>query len=462
MKKNLFYSILVGFVGLFSVGCGDEYLAYPPSNSITLEEFISTPEDAQAVLNSAYKALSHKDALGGNTQFLGELMADNISAARIQGDWLAHYTWTTDIFLGTTRNLMAQSFRVAGRANFLLDNMNLVTGLSEAEKTRMRGEALFLRAIPHFECVRFFGQPYGYTSGNTQSGIAIRTAWSKDLVNRSSVGEVYNQIIADLNEAITLLPESQDIYADKWAAKGYLAKVYFQMNDFQKAYDLANDVINNGGFSMEADLMKRFNTSASSETIFETVSVSLGDESNNGFRDNFRPDPSTGLAAAYISNDMFVAATANPDDLRTQQWYVANTMGNIECTKFPITTYTHVPIVHLTEMKLIRAEAAAELGNTTTAFQDINDIRTRAGVGEVPAGTTTSDLITIIRNERRLELVGEGNRLHELKRQAVRNRPDLKIRGIAPWDCNGMVCQIPDNELRGNPDMEPNPTGGCQ
>ena len=113
-------------------------------------------------------------------------------------------------------------------------------------------------------------------------------------------------------------------------------------------------------------------------------------------------------------------------------------------------------------MKLIRAEAAAELGNTTTAFQDINDIRTRAGLGEVPAGTTTSDLITIIRNERRLELVGEGNRLHELKRQAVRNRPDLKIRGIAPWDCNGMVCQIPDNELRGNPDMEPNPTGGCQ
>lgn len=442
--------------------CSDDFLAIEPDDTIPVEEFIKTASDAQEVLNSSYKALSGKYAMGGSSQFLAEIMADNISNYRITGDWLAHYGWTTDIFLGTTRDLMAQSFKVAGRANFLLENIDNISDLSDAEKQRMRGEALFLRAIPHFECVRFFGQTYGATADNSQLGIAIRTTFGNDIVNRSTVKQVYDQVIADLNEAINLLPESQEVYADKWAAKGYLAKVYFQMNQFQQAYDLANDVINNGGFALEPDLSKRFGGSTTTESVFEIVSANLNDGSNTGFRDTYRVDASTGIAPAYFSTDVYNIATANPNDIRGQLWYKLNALGLVECSKFSTNSAINIPIVHLTELKLIRAEAAAELGMADIALQDINDIRTRAGIEPIAVGTTANDLITYIRQERRLELIGEGNRLHELKRQAVRNTPNLLVRGIAPWNCNGLVCQLPDNELKGNPDMEPNPGGGCQ
>ena len=95
------------------------------------------------------------------------------------------------------------------------------------------------------------------------------------------------------------------------------------------------------------------------------------------------------------------------------------------------------------------------------AVQDLNDIRTRAGLQPISANASALELITVARAERRIELVIEGNRLHDLKRQAVHDSPNLKIRG-SDWDCPGLVAQIPDAELKGNLDMVPNEEGGCQ
>lgn len=76
------------------------------------------------------------------------------------------------------------------------------------------------------------------------------------------------------------------------------------------------------------------------------------------------------------------------------------------------------------------------------------------------SGLSSSDLINLIRMQRRLEMVGEGNRLHDLKRIAVFENANLSING-APWDCPGMVVQFPDDELNGNPGMSANEEGGC-
>lgn len=458
--KYLANYIVILFLVTFSA-CSDDFLEVKPTNSVPLDSVLSTPEDAQAFLNGAYDALREKSFMGGQAWLLSDMMADNINGAPFNGDWAAHYSWTTDIFLSTTRDLMFNGFKTVSRGNFLLDNIDNVVGLSETEKNRMRGEVLFLRGLAHFELVRFFAQPYGYTADNNHLGIPIRTTYSRDIVNRSTVKEVYDQVISDLSEAANILPTSNNGYATSWAAKGYLAKVYFQMNDFQKAFEYANEVIQGSGASLETDLTKRFGQGHSNEAIFELLSKSLQNNAGNGLRDFFKLDISTGVSSVHLSQGLYSAATADANDLRGQLWYTVLPNGLIQCTKFAIATEMNVPLVHFSEMKLIRAEAAAELQNDI-AFQDINDIRTRAGLNEVNSGTPYDQLIDIIRNERRLELMCEGNRLHDLKRQAVRNQPNLKIRGIAPWNCNGMVCQLPDNELKGNPDMEPNPTGGCQ
>jgi len=122
--------------------------------------------------------------------------------------------------------------------------------------------------------------------------------------------------------------------------------------------------------------------------------------------------------------------------------------------------YTN-PVLHVTELKLIRAEAAAELNqDLQTAMNDLNDIRTRAGEDAFALTTNTAFIIENVRAEREVELYFENSSFCDLKRQAVRNKPDLTIRG-ALWSCPGMVNQLPNSELKGNPEMEPNAQGGC-
>jgi len=460
--KHLSYWLLCLFIGALSA-CSDDFLEVKPDDAVPIDSVLSTPQQAQEFLNGAYDALRNKGFMGGNAWILSDMMADNIQGYNLGGDWLAHYTWTTDIFLGTTRDLLFNGSKTISRGNFLLKNLDNIDGLSDADKTRMRGEVLFLRGLSMFELVRFFGQPYGYTADNSHPGIAIRTEYSRDTLNRSSVGDVYAQAIADLSEAANTLPTENGVFATSWAAKAYLAKVYFQMNDFAKAYQYADEVINGSGATLETDLTNRFGEGKSNETIFELVSTDLGNNSGGGLRDYYWIGPGATIAAAQLSQDIYGLATADPNDLRGQLWYKPIEGGAAlltQCTKFGYTTAINVPLAHLSELKLIRAEAAAELQNPI-ALQDLNDLRIRAGVQPIGNGTSFSDLITLIRAERRLELVAEGNRLHDLKRQAVRDLPNLKIRGIAPWDCPGMVCQLPDNELRGNPNMDPNPAGGC-
>ncbi len=454
--------LLLGVFILCTTSCNEDFLAVNPDNLVGFEEFLDSPESAQELLNSAYAALTYDDFLGGNAWIVSELMADNIDGVRLtNGDYRAHYTRTTDIFLSTTRNLMHNAGKVHARVNYLFDNMDRVPNLGDEDKARMTAEGKFLRGVSHFELVRFFGQPYGYTSDNSHPGITIHTSFDQSSKPRNTVGEVYAQVIADLTDAANSLPTENNGYATSWAAKGMLAKVYFQMNDFENAYAMANDIIENSGFMLDPDIFTRFSQNGTTEAVFQLISIDDNDNAGNKLANDYRVSQ-TGVATLYMSSDAFDAATNNPNDLRTQ-WFEELETGSVIFHKFVTDnqSWMQVPIVHLTELKLIRAESAAELEvNVEQAINDLNDLRSRAGVPLVASSVPALAVIEFTRADRRVELIGEGNRLHELKRQAVNGNPSLQIRG-ADWDCPGMVCQLPDNELQGNPDMELNPQGGC-
>lgn len=473
--KSIQYKLLLFCtisIFLFSA-CDDSFLEIRPDNYIPESDLLNTPEDAQEYLNSSYKALAGGDFMGGNFQILSELSADNINGSLgvlNNGDWLTHYTWTTDIFLGTTRTLMQGGGRTQGRANYLMERLDNVEGLSAEDSRRMLAEGRFLRAVAHFELVRMFAQPYGFTSDNSHLGIPIYLSQTIEPVNQSTVGEVYAQIVSDLTAAAADLPDTNNGYATSWAAKGYLAKVYFQMNNFQEAHDMADDVIRNSGFGFDTDLTLRFSQEGTSEGVFELISTSENNNSGGAIADHYRVS-ANGTAGVYYSDDFF-SQVANPNDLRGTTWVEKLSSELVVCHKFETdrTKWFNVPLVHITGLKLIRAESAAELGvNLDVARQDINDIKVRAGLEELSPSASDFSIITQARKERRIELIGEGNRLHDLKRIGAASRQgltklesnNLKIRNIAPWDCDGMVCQYPDAELKGNPDLVPNPSGGC-
>lgn len=116
----------------------------------------------------------------------------------------------------------------------------------------------------------------------------------------------------------------------------------------------------------------------------------------------------------------------------------------------------HVPLLHYSDILLIRAEAAAETNNVAQAEMDINQILSRAGLSTV-TGISRDQLIDLARNQRRIELLGEGNRVNDLKRIGVQET-SLTIRN-APWNCNGMLFQFPATEVFTG--FVQNPVGGC-
>ncbi|MFK7969648.1 MAG: RagB/SusD family nutrient uptake outer membrane protein [Bacteroidia bacterium] len=466
--KNIKYQIIciaLASITAFSWGCGDDFLDVTPADVIDFGDFWNSPQHAREGLNATYDALSSGGFMGGQIQLLSEIMADNLAEnpVSLNGDLAAHYTRTTDIFLGTTRGLMTAGYYVPARANFLIDSIDLIPDIEPGERARMIAESKFLRGIAHFELVRMFAQPYGFTPDNSHLGLPIRLKYGIDTLSRSTVGEVYTQVLKDINEAIPDLNDGVSSgYATKDAALGYLAKIHFQMNDFEKAYDYANQVISNGRYAIDTSLTGRFSTQVTSEAVFYLASEFV-DNAGGGFFFNYRVDPNSGLANAALTPG-FASELLQNDDKRGTTWVQESDgffwiSGKVEDTARQ--NYTQVPLVHLTALKLIRAESAAELNtDLITAITDLNDIRERAGI---PTLASTSEALTIIataRKERRKELIIEGDRLHELKRIAVLEEPNLKIRN-APWDCPGLVCQLPDVELQGNPNLKPNEEGGC-
>lgn len=453
---------LFGLLLLLSTSC-EKFLEIKPEGEIPTEEALQTPRDVQLLLNSCYDVMRSGKFLGGKVQILSELMGDNMDGRVLSGNWLSYHSHNTDIFNQDTRDVWSEPYIMIYRCNVLLENMASVPGMTDGEINRITAEAKFLRALGHFELVRLFAQPYGYTSDNSHPGIPLRLEASQEALARASVGDVYAAIIADLEAAIGALPTTNNGYATSWAAKGVLAKVYFQMNDFSNAYAYADDVIANGGFALNTDVMARYAPTSNTENIFSAISTGNLDNSGGSLVSAYRSVDLNNPPAGRFTRDLYDLATVDSSDLRGQNWYVLANAGQqnelVLTTRFN-ESYFSVPIVHLAELLLIRAESAAENGNTAVASDDLNTIRNRAGLADVASGLDAASLIVLIRTERRLEMVGEGNRVQDLKRQGARGVPGLLING-APWDCPGMVAQLPDEERAGNPTIVLNPTGGC-
>jgi tetratricopeptide (TPR) repeat protein len=461
MKRLSIYFFSLALVFAIS-GC-QKFLDTPPENALLWDEAMETPEDAQRLLSSSYDVLRSGNFYGGAVWLLSDLMADNMDGRNLSGDYLAYHTHNTGIFISASRDLWFNGYLPIYRSNLLIERIDEVQGFADTDKARMIAEAKFLRAMCHFEVVRFFAQPYGFSADNSHLGIPLRLEANTGQLSRASVGEVYTQIVADFQDAAAVLPSDNRGYATSWAAKAMLAKVYFQMNEYQNAYDLADDIINNGPFALNSSITARFSNTVNSENIFSLVSTGNLDQAASGLIGNYR---SANLAVneptGRILPSMHSIAVADTNDKRRIFYIAADTASASErifLTRFNA-EFFNLPIVHLAEIMLIRAESAVETGNMSQAETDINSIRSRAGLSAVTPGQTSTALLTLIRNERRLEMVGEGNRLHDLKRQATNGNPSLTING-APWDCPGMAVQLPDDETAGNPDIELNPQGGC-
>ena len=467
-KYKIWLLIVPVFAMLFSC---TEKLEIKPKQSIDAEIALSSPENIKATMVGAYLQASSSTIFGTSFNEYSELYAST-GDLRFMGtyqqprEFITKQATTTNSYVASS---WIQAYQLINTCNTLLQD-DVLAMLDVGDAETIKGEALFLRGWVMFEMTRLFGLPYERGQANSQPRIPIVLTPTSDVadaipVARNTVAECYTRAIEDLTMARDLLPGENDIYATSFAASAVLARLYLQTGNYIAAATEANNVIQNGTFTLTSTPLRAFNnTENSTEDIFAIqknatsemswLAVMYASLSGAGrgdyeiqqvFLDRFSPSDLRGM---YQSNTQ---PGYTIDNITMMYYKGVGTIlndGGINTSKWG-NYYRNISLIRLAEMYLIRAEAnfedpGADIGPNSPT-EDINVIRGRANA-PLRAVPVTRDQI---REERYLELCWEGHRLHDLKRWKMNI-------GSYAYDAGNLILPIPFREMEVNDLLEQN------
>ncbi|HEY0654886.1 MAG TPA: RagB/SusD family nutrient uptake outer membrane protein [Chryseosolibacter sp.] len=472
MKRKYSLIITLMLATLIVPTACDNGLDVEPTQSLAPDQALKSEGDLVGALIGAYDGLQNTDLYGGDIQMMADIWANRyylrfrgtfnglLQIASVNNDAnaiLTNNAWPTDIW--------AQAYATINTCNLVLQNLALSQGVIRSANS-VEGEALFIRGSLYFELARLYGKTWG-DGDNTQNPavplVLTPTPFEfsgldeSDYPSRASVAEVYAQAKADIQRAITLLPETNQHYATKWAALVQLSRIALMQGDYATALDASNQVIASNRYTLSPvfnDLWFNyinFGGVAPREFIFY-IKITTQDGTN-------------GLNTYYGQTVSSIPGTAGRGDLSVEtNWVNLHEVGDVRRTYFQsgsssrrltrkhLDRFGHVPVMRLAEMYLTRAEANFRLGSAVgdTPLNDINRIRTRAGL----ANRVTLTLDNIIR-ERELELAFEGHYLHDLKRTR-RSAAGSNLTNGPAWNSPLLIFPVPQRERDVNTNLSQN------
>lgn len=466
--NNIIKYLLIIMVFCNTTSC-KKFLEKPPEGLVQEADALKTEADMQSLLNGCYLLMGNDQMYNGKLQTTSEQLADHLFSANLGGKQQENNLRRSTIFNTDNADLFTGIYNIVYRTNKIIEKIDLV---SEANRTTVEAEARFIRAVCHFEIARLWSHNPGFSVDNSHLGITIRKTGSLAPPTRATVKETYDFIIAELKDAETKLPAfvSTRIRADKNTARAFLAKVYFQMNDFTNAYNYAALVINSTNYTLETTLKTRYAANASSESILKVTNINGQHEPGGRLRQWF--SGRTGLPYFRMTEQLYNYVKGFAGDNRLAYLNNVKYSGNIYLNKYDSNNF-EMPIVTLTEMNLIRAESAGEVAGTiptalAIGISDINKIIERAygnNTKNLLTTITADQLITNVRIQREIEMIGEGDRLHQVKRIGAHplssRRTERYDRRGSEWNCPGFILQFPDYEKNANAAFQLNVEGGC-
>ncbi|SEM32516.1 SusD family protein [bacterium A37T11] len=450
---------LIGFTINYSlVGCNGFLDLQPPATQPSTAEVFSSDEKAETAVADLYGGEFPRSFAEASSYTAG-LYADELdytltSTALLEfkvSSLLPDNTYITNQF-------WANIYKQIYNCNIIMENLQTSPGISEVAKNQYRGEALFFRALSHFTLTNAFGAiPL----------ITVTDYRTNSTIPRTDTATVLNQVIADLEEAKSLLgeeyPHGTHIRANKWAVKALSARVYQSRQEWQKAYDASSEVIQSGLYGPLPAPESAF-LDPSPESILQ-IGPNKTTATSNPEAVYFIPTTSTRVPSYSVRTGLLEAF--EPGDLRYNAWMNNQTIDGITYyypAKYKSRTAAlpkeDVILLRLAEMYLIRAEAAVHLGNVNEAISDVDIIRSRAGlphIADTEPNIGSNEMLEKIYQERRIELCFEhGFRWYDLKRTG---KADDILSELKPttWKSTGILYPIPESQLLANPFLEPNP-----
>jgi starch-binding outer membrane protein, SusD/RagB family len=460
-------------------------LEIEPFDGVTKENLGNVPNALEYATNGAYSLMKDQLLYKGLSDFRSTYARNVHQMLEYSSDNVTLSGTTTDpLFFAATREhypamenstyVWYVAYKIINTAN---QNVESVTEGENAKNDYLLGENYFLRAMAYFDLLRLFAKPYSH--GTENKGVILRLkSTDPDNMPRATVGECYAQVAADLEKAATLMGTGSSrgvAYGSKEAAWALLSRLYLYMEENDKAIEFASKVIDSPLFSLEPKenyLNSFWNTPQSNESIFIILHL-LQDDRGAGSIGSMYLTDGIGWGEVYVSDPLRELLAAHPEDVRNDlivpqfkpDGVTVETRNGIP--KYFITKHSYQDgvvtlnsphVIRLAEMYLNRAEAYAKNGDTQLALDDINVIRTRAGL-EGDALYTLDNLqgettvLGAVLQERRLELAYEGHRSIDVARNKLdmdRNFPGVQPQEVVSWDDPSNIYFIPQDEMFAN------------
>lgn len=470
------YISVILFVSSLLVGisCNKLVDVSPPANSVAGTRAYNSDGNAIAVLTGLYISTNAPFCANGGLTMLAGLSADELTlySGIPTSDAISQLYRNNILATATapsaTDNFWFTLYNLIYNCNSAIEQLSSAPALAPAIKQQLLGEALFMRSFYYYYLVLLYGE----------IPLILDTDYkANSLQKRSADNEVWQQIITDLDNAYLLLSSTyldgtllknsiERVRPTQGAAAALLARVYLYTKNWPEAEKWATLLIENTELYKLESLQNVF-LANSKEAIWQLQPINLGWNTEDGrvfIIPSSGPDEYT--YRSYLNKRLL--SSFSDKDLRKAAWVDSITVTGITYYypyKYKSSTYgspvtEYQMMLRLGEQYLIRAEARAELGNTTGAKADLNSIRQRAGLSATTANTQP-ELLDAILQERRLEMFTElGQRWLDIKRAEVidsimQKETPLKADG-ATWRSYQQLYPIPQTDILSNPNLTQN------
>lgn len=483
--------------------CVNDWLDVAPSDGTDADAALTSSSDLAAARTGMYAALKGNsnlvDYYGQQFFVYGDVHAgDDYQYNNIGGSNRASFyydmNYQTASEFSSSNVAWKSPYIVIGRANRIIAAAEggALSDAAEAKATidQYAAEAKVLRALAHFDLVRIYGKPYTEDQG-ASLGVPLVTGVLESNAKpaRSTVAEVYTQVVKDLTEAISsnaLATETEPGYVSVWGAKAILSRVYLNMGDYANALSVAEDIIKNRKKSGAAlwtrdQYFKAWDASTPNESEFLfRLNVAGTTDSNdlNGIGNLQQREGYKEMVATKKFVDML---TSDPEDVRNKMFLPATAakevatygtnkvyLNKLRGQGGNLRNVTIVPIIRLSEVYLTAAECAFRNNDKTKAVEYLNDLVKNRTTTEASLATVDNITLERILIERRKELIGEGQRYFD----ALRNNETITrytSEADKGWhktlskdaqsfdrDYFKAIAAIPQAEINANPNIKQN------
>lgn len=415
-------------------------------NDIDAKVAIRDADGAENALIGIYSSMRNTSYYGGDYLLIADALGRNATTGGFDNPVLDEIGSQSV----TPSNAMVEDIWIAiyntiANVNHLLEALPAIDDLDPDRKNDIEAQARTIRALAHFDLLRYFGEHW-----NTASTYGIPIIQNPqsitDIPSRATVTETYSFIEQELNNALAKInPDSREVpYVNQATIHALLARVYLYHGNDEAAEIHATHVIDDPAYSLLApeEYTTIFTARQTSESIFELVFDSQNRSAYNAL--TYSREDALRTEISFLSgpqlNELFMsrpgdvrATLVNYDLAANDESITSDGSGRSQKYRGEATKDNPAFIIRLAEIYLIRAEARLRIYGVNSGLDDLNRIRTHRGLPEILL-LSGDGLLDAILAERRAELNFEGHIFFDLAR-TKKTVPELGIesyRAILP------------------------------